>query len=289
LTRASAQLWIASNAGTDASQWWADKLALGRSYVESDIRERVCLIEYAAAPDDDPADPATWYAAQPSLGVTYPEDAVRVRWDAAVASGQVDNFRREYLNVWTRDEVSAVPMDLWAECASDVALRQPCVLAVEVDLDRTVATIVAAAVGADGRVVVEVVDRAPGTTWVADRVDELVARWDPVAVGWDAGGPAAALALEVPGGVAVGTRDLAAASGSMHDALLAPRPHPVAHRSDPRLADAARATRRRPAGGSWLYDRRAVPHDASAWVGAVLARWLLAREVRHASEEPGIR
>jgi len=278
-TRPCAQKVIASNAGDESSIWWADKLALGRLYVNAGRLEGVALIDYGAGDDDDPGDPATWARAMPAWGVLTQERAVRAQYEQAQHAGTValDRFRREMLNVWPASSLLEVPMALWRELASDLAMLDPVAIAVELDVDRTRSTIVAAGVTPDRRTVVEVLDSAPGTLWVADRLDELERRWEPCAVVRDGGGPAAGLDLE--GVTNLTTREMVAASGGWYDALGA-QPARLAHRADPILETAAANTRRRTALGSWLYDRRGGIVDASPWLAAVEAWWALRQHLR---------
>jgi hypothetical protein len=67
-------------------------------------------------------------------------------------------------------------------------------------------------------------------------------------------------------------RDVLAAAGAWHDDLVAGRLR-VAPSDD--LDEAIGHVRRRTVAGAWLYDRRAAPHDASAAVAVVLARFAL--------------
>src|SRR4029077_4301932 len=101
---------------------------------------------------------------------------------------------------------------------------------------------------------------------------ELIARHYPAALVWDAAGPVGALAHDLANLSVnlrpLNTRDVTAAAGAAHDAVIAGR---VAHRDDPVMAEAVTAARQRPAGGAWLYDRRAV--ESLPWIAATLARW----------------
>ncbi len=111
LARPEPQLWFASTAGTAKSTWWLGKLAAGRQAVE-DRTSAVAHFEWAAAPDADPADPATWRACMPSLGRTVSEEAVRA--DFAVLPRP--EFVRGYLNRTPDGSDTGwriVPADIW--------------------------------------------------------------------------------------------------------------------------------------------------------------------------------
>jgi hypothetical protein len=276
VTRPAQQLWVLSNVGTSESVYLADKHALGQAFIEAGRRDTVAFFHWGAAEDDDPGDPATWRDACPALGLTITEDALRSRYEAAAKAGKLDSFRREYLNVWTQNEVTAVPLTLWNE--AEVArfdIAGAVALSIEVDLDRTVGTI-GGACHAGGSTAVAVVDRRPGTGWMLDRLDELVRRYHPRRIAVDVAGPAASVIPErspLFRLVAPYTaRDMAKASGAFHDDLLAVGGPQLVHEADADLTLAVRNVRRKAAAGAWLYDRRAAPRDASAFVAAVLAR-----------------
>lgn len=69
---------------------------------------------YSAAEDDDWKDPATWYKAQPNLGVSVPESFYRDECLTAQQSPAFENaFRRLYLDQWTEQAVRWLSMDKW--------------------------------------------------------------------------------------------------------------------------------------------------------------------------------
>lgn len=276
VTRPAQQLWITSNVGTSESVYLADKHALGQAFIEAGRRDTVAFFHWGAAEDDDPGDPATWADAIPAYGITINEDALRARYEAAAKAGKLDSFRREYLNVWTQNEVTAVPLTLWAEATvARFDIAGPVALSIEVDLDRTVGTI-GGACHAGTSTAVAVVDRRDGTGWMLDRLDELVRRYHPRAIAVDVAGPAASVIPErspLARLVAPYTaRDCAKAAGAFHDDLLAVGGPRLVHEADDDLTLAVRNVRRKAAAGAWLYDRRAAPRDASAFVATVLAR-----------------
>lgn len=71
---------------------------------------------YAADPADDPASPATWRKANPSLkanGGFLEEDKIRKQYESAVAEGDLTAFRRYFLNVWGQKADRAIDMERW--------------------------------------------------------------------------------------------------------------------------------------------------------------------------------
>jgi phage terminase large subunit-like protein len=112
VTRSDAQLWAMSTAGTARSVWWRSKLEAGRAAAEMSVTDGLCLLEWAAAADGDPADDAVWWQAIPPLGRLM--DVETVRQD--LASMGVPQFKRAYLNLWEDEgEVGwkVIPKALW--------------------------------------------------------------------------------------------------------------------------------------------------------------------------------
>lgn len=114
VTRRNAQLWITSTMGTARSVWWNSKVDAGRQAVERGVDVGLAFLEYSAAPDADPGDPATWWATHPALGYTIDEDTFR----ADFASMELAEFRRSHLNQRTDDLLdvgwNVIDRDLWA-------------------------------------------------------------------------------------------------------------------------------------------------------------------------------
>jgi len=273
-TGAGGQAWLVSSAGDARSAWLARWRDLGRTAVDEDRRAGLCLIEYAAPEGADPDDEATWLAAHPGLASGNVNlDAVRTDHETMAP----DVFAAEYLGWWQGTLVDARLVDAWAAAAARwpaPTLGDPVVFAVEVDEDRERAVIVAASDHPAGAAV-ELVAAGPVGPWVVPRLVELADRHNPIALVWDAGGPAASLGPDLVDVatrlVPLGTRDTAAAAGRFHDDVLAGR---VVHVADVELDAAVEAGRRRRAGGAWLFDRR--QPAAGPLIGATLAAWVLA-------------
>lgn len=267
--RLGGQTWIVSSAGDASSLWLAHWRELGHAAIARGDTAGLCMVEYAAPDDADPADETTWWLAHPGLGYQVSIDALRD--DAEVMSPDV--FGAEYLGLWPESLVDSTLVDAWAAPAPAGALADPVVFALEVDPDRTTAAIVAVATDDTGRLAVELVDHRPHGAWIGPRLTELCDRWDPVALVWDAGGPAAALApelAEVPTRlVPLGTREVTAAAGAFYDLVVAGA---VAHVPDPELDASIAAARRRRSAGAWLYDRRAP--GSGPLIAATLAAWV---------------
>lgn len=271
------QAWIVSSAGTAESAWLARWRDLGRAAVAADRRHGICFVEYAAPTDADPDDPRTWYLAHPGLA------SGNVHLEAVAADHETmtpDVFAAEYLGWWPETLVDARLLEAFgAGARPGLELGGGIVFAVEVDEDRETAVIVAAADGPDGATALELIDARAMGPWVAPRLVELCERWGPLAVTWDAGGPAGSLVhdlADVPTRlVPARTTDATAAAGWFYDAVLAGA---VVHVPDAELTAAVTAGRRRRAGGAWLFDRRSP--GAGPLIAATLAAWCH-RDGRH--------
>jgi len=84
---------------------------------------------YAAAPEDDWKDPATWHKANPSLGHTITEESFAAdAREAEQSPSKLNSFLRYRLNVWTTQDVRWLSPDSWAKCGkpldADLAKRE---------------------------------------------------------------------------------------------------------------------------------------------------------------------
>ena len=76
---------------------------------------------YAADPEDDWTDPETWRKANPSMGVTFPESAMREACESAMQNPSEENtFKTLRLNIWVKQAVRWMPMDKWDACNAAV-------------------------------------------------------------------------------------------------------------------------------------------------------------------------
>jgi phage terminase large subunit-like protein len=96
LTKPNAQLWRLSTAGNARSVHWRGRVDAGRTAAELGVSEGTAFLEWAASPDDDPTDPATWRSAMPALGYTITEETVA----KDLAAMSLSQFKRSHLNLW---------------------------------------------------------------------------------------------------------------------------------------------------------------------------------------------
>ena len=107
--------WVITTAGHDRAGLCGEL----RTYAESVLRGGVqddAFFGYVAEPpaDCDPLDPTAWAMGNPNLGVSKPVDAVRRAAERAqIIAGQMPNFRRFHLNLWTDSAESWIAQDQW--------------------------------------------------------------------------------------------------------------------------------------------------------------------------------
>ena len=270
-TRRSAQLWIVSTAGTATSTYLRGKVDAGRATVDAGESSRAAYFEWSADDDAPADDPATWWTCMPALGITVDEATVQ----AARDSMSDDEFRRAFLNQW-RDGQAAeggFPADAWLT-AVDMSSTpvDPVVFSVDVSPNAVSAAIAVAARRKDGGAHVEVIDHRPGTSWLAERLVELVNRWRPAHVVLDPAGPAGAVIplLERTGirlELASGSDSVRACSG-IYEAVVSGR---LRHRDQASLNAAVAGAVRRSAGDAWRWNRKNSSCDISPLVAVTLA------------------
>jgi hypothetical protein len=193
-----------------------------------------------------------------------------------------DEFARAYGNRWVSTVARVIPAPAWIAAGDDT---QPLPTAGEVTLgfdcavDRSDAAVVVCWADEAGVRRVEMAnpdDRPEGTGWLTARVVDLVDRWRPRRVMYDAAGPALDIADELrraglePEGIKA--RDYAAAcQGFLEDVLAVPpllryKPHED-------LDDAVAAATRRALADAWCWGRRQTTVSLAPLTAATVARW----------------
>ncbi len=168
--------------------------------------KRLGLFEYSAPDGADPTDPQALAAANPNLGRRVDFSALMAAAQRAKRAGgeELTGFRTEVLCQRVHLLDPAIDPDRWDRCLRveplDLALhREQVALCVDVSLDGSHATLVAAAL-LDGKVHTEVVAAWDGygcTKELRAELPRIVERVRPRALGWFPNGPAAAVAAEL--------------------------------------------------------------------------------------------
>lgn len=76
--------------------------------------DETLIVIYAADPDNDWTDPATWAMANPNLGVSVKPEYLAAECEKAKASPRHENdFKRYHLNIWTEQATRWLQMEQW--------------------------------------------------------------------------------------------------------------------------------------------------------------------------------
>lgn len=297
-----AQIWTISNQGDDASVVLDSLRGSAMAFIETGQGDRrLGLFEWSAPNGADPTDLAALAQANPNLGHRIDPDALLGAGIRAKAAGgvQLAGFRTEVMCQRVHQNDPAFDPDSWAECGTDeptdlaAGHRDRVALCVDVSLDGTHATLVAAALLEDARVHAEVVAAWDGigcTRALRQDLPAIVGRVRPRAFGWFPTGPAAAVAADLadpkkkggrrgtwpPRGVEVEEirGELAAVCMGLGDLVIAKQ---LVHPRDALLTTHATGAQKLHRGDGWVLTRHgATPIDgAYALAGAAhLARTL---------------
>lgn len=221
------------------------------------------------------ADPEAWASANPALGIRISGEHV----ENELRSMGAREFAVERLGIGDWPDIDAgespISVDAWDSLADpDSVLRDPIALAFDVSPDRAMASISAAGLRPDALNHVELVDRQRGTGWLVDRIVELNATHKPVAVLFDASGPAASLIPELEeAGVEltpVTASEHAQACGMLFDYVDQER---LRHLGTPELRASIRGAAKRPLGDAWAWSRKNSSIDITPLVSSTLALW----------------
>jgi len=283
--RRNPQIWYTSSAPlqTQVSAVLRKFCRRGRA----DGAGKLAYFEFCADMDCDQADPVSWSAANPALGIRISEEFVEMERGALG-----DEFARERLGHWNPDENAGdrvIPAVKWSEC---VDLKSGPVGPVAFGLDVTPsrdrgAFAVAGAAGAGGTHV-EITDHEPGTDWLVARAKDLQDKWGGV-LAVSAGSPAASLLVELEAAgvrvLEVSNSDHAQACGAFYDAVMQGT---LRHLGQPNLTVAVDGADRKFHGDSWLCSRRLSNVDISPLVAVTLAKWAHDQAPEPARTPPGV-
>lgn len=264
-TRDAAQVLTLSTAGTDASVPLRRAVEQGRQAVETGQKSGVAYFEWSADEADDIDDPAVWWANIPALGYTISEDVIR-QARATLSEGE---FRRAFLNQWTKSEDRVIPAAAWDLVnGPDFKPSGAITFGIDVNPERS-----AAAITACGNRALEVVEHRPLLSWLVDRAAEIDKRTPGCQWAYD-GSPSAPIASLVPDLERAGLRlvpvkstDMPGACGGFYDAVV---DRTVKVRRDPSMDEALAGATRRTTGDAWSWARRGSV-DISPLVAATVA------------------
>lgn len=112
--------WAITTAGADRSTICGDMRKYAEDVLRGDVIDDRFFAYVAEPPEDaDPADPATWAMGNPNLNVSVPEEELRALYNKALAiQGEMPNFRRLHLNLWTEGSQAWIGRDVWDKGAT---------------------------------------------------------------------------------------------------------------------------------------------------------------------------
>lgn len=241
--------------------------------------------------DDTAADEAAWAISNPGFGIRISAEAIEDELRAL----DPRTFAVERLGVgdWpdsSPDADSVIPLDRWSALVDETSqLADPVCFAFDVSPDRATSAIAAAGRRSDGLFHVEIVEHRRGTGWVAPTLVRLVSKWNPLAVMFDAVGPASALVhrCEESGFTpdSVSASDHARACGLLVDAV---DEETLRHLGSSELVAALKGATRRALGDAWAWSRKNSTIDICPLVAATLAIWGTATLGWNPDEDPVI-
>jgi hypothetical protein len=286
--RPNPQVWYAGSAVDQMTQEHGIVFARVRERGQAGTDPRLAYFEWSVDCDNPDhlteqqmTDAELWGQANPGLGIRISLEHV------ANEQRSMDQrtFATERLGVgdWpATSRMSGVfDQDTWAALADPKAAKPETVcFAVDATPDRSRATVAAA--GYLGRdVQVEIVDTRPGTGWVVERLAELRAKYEPVAIVLDGRGPAASLLHELKEAdvpvETVGASEYANGCGLFYDLY---DQHRLRHLGQPELNASVRAAAKRDLGDAWAWSRRRSSADASPLISATLAVWAASTQTK---------
>ena len=246
------------------------------------------IFEWSAVPGCDMADREQWAQANPSLGYTISERALK----ASLATDPERVFRPECLCQWVetvREE--PFPEGAW-EAGTDersyIPEPEPVSFGIDVSGDRAWTSIAVCGRRADGKLHIEVVARRNGlgwaVKWLTERADKAYAQGRPFRFAYQKRGAPVSSIADLLGGIGhaepyeVEGRDLASWCGRLWDGVSACLPDsesdatPVMHRPQPVLDMAAKVAATKPLGDSaWVFDRSKSPEDVAPLMACAMA------------------
>lgn len=267
MARPNAQTWCMSNAGDDESvvlNQLRDSALSGRD-------PSIGLFEWSAPDGCELDDPAAWIAANPGLGYTIGESAIR----SSLNTDPPNVFRTEVLCQKVDALDSAIDLGGWRACADPGGTlnehRKRISACFDVAPDGKHATLAVAATLPDGRARGEIAAAWASTEAAREELPALLDRIKPVAIGWFPTGPGGAFATILrkrPGSTELAGNKVAEACQELADLTAARR---ILQPDDPLLNAHVRGASKLNSGDGWRFTRKGEGHvDAAyAFAGAV--------------------
>jgi hypothetical protein len=214
-------------------------------------------------------------ASNPALGVRITHEFVEE--ERETLPEREFAVERGGIGAWpdtTQDRNEFFDTAAWKRCGQRGEIEGVPVLGVDVSTDRSRSAIVAAGRSA-GDARVEVIERRRGTSWVVDRVGEIVTDHEIAQIVINPKSQAATLiaAIEEKVGfevTVVSADEYAEACGTFLDAA---NDEALRHGRQPELDDSIKGVATRPLGERFAWDKKKSENDITALCAATVARW----------------
>ncbi len=248
LNRPNAQLWIVSTAGHSGSLWFRDWVERGRHSL-TEPHPSIAFLEWSMDPTGDPDDPDEWTKFHPGLtsGLTDIE-----AMQAQRAKHTRPEWLRGYCNTWVDAVLEpVVSLDDYDACeyTDPIPPLDTIHLAIDVAYDDSAATIAAAWTLDNGTPSVAIVQRGPGTDWVAPTLTNLTQRGAPQPLADPTGPTITLISTLATAGLTPTTTTARDIAGATQDLISMTKSRSWHHTPSPDLRDAlAIAATRRIAG-----------------------------------------
>lgn len=241
------------------------------------------IFEWSAPPDAQLTDRDAWAQANPSLGYTITERAIR----AACVDDPPDVFKTECLCQWVTAAVAPpFPVGAWEKGIdpnSEIAPDSPLWWGVDISDDRNRASVAVCGLRADRTYHVELTEYRVGVGWLQGYFAQRCEKYNGMKVALQTKGAPVSSMAEIIGAVdgveiiPCQGADVAGWCGRLWDAVASldeesgSNSVPVFHRAQPALDLAANIAQTRPVGGVWAWDRKKSLEDISPLVAVTMA------------------
>lgn len=270
MARKNAQIWCMSNAGDDESV----VLNQLRDSALSGTDDSLCILEWSAPDGCELDDPDAWEQANPGLGYTVTEEAIR----SAMGTDPPNVFRTEVLCQKVDHLDSAINSAAWKACADPSgnmeALKGSVTACFDIAPDGQHATLAVAGVLEDGRIRTELAGAWDSTEAARAELPALLEAIKPLSVAWYPSGPGGAfgpLLRDLRGSVELSGGKSAEACMGLADLVSSRR---ILHNSDPLMDAHIGGAQKLPSGDGWRFTRKSFTGHvdaAYAVAGAVYA------------------
>jgi hypothetical protein len=266
----NSQIWCMSNAGDDQS-------VVLNQLRDAALAERdpsICLLEWSAPDDCALDDVQAWRQANPGMGYTVSEAAIRT----ALATDPPAVFRTEVLCQKVDQLEGAIDFNAWRSCEDPQGTMEPyrkrLAACLDIARDGQHVTLAVAARQEDGSVRVEIVKAWSNTDDVRAELPALRGKIRPVVFGWYPGGPAGALAPLMRQFKEAQELTAGKASEACQGLADLVRTRQVVHPGDPLLDAHVKGAQKLVSGDGWRFGRKGSNQHVDAAYAAAGAAYL---------------